>query len=68
MLFAEFSSIRQKPRSVHLKLRITRPENKVFPVFFMLREGGGRLCLAGIEKRGKNSSVLRCLWGEVGID
>jgi hypothetical protein len=59
MPFAEFSFIRQKRRRVHLKPRITRPESRVFPALFALREGEGGRVLVGFEKRVKDYSMLR---------
>jgi hypothetical protein len=59
MPFAGFLFIRQKPRSVHIKLRITRPESRVFPALFALREGEGGRVLVGFEKRVKDYSMLR---------
>ena len=59
MLFAEFLPIRQKLRSVHIKLRITRPGSRFFPALFALREGDGGKVLVGFEKRVKDYSMLR---------
>ena len=61
MAFAEFSFIRQKKRRVHLKPRITRPGNRIFPVFFVPREREGGVCLVEIEKGINDFSMLR--WG-----